>query len=70
MKLLPRIAGEAKAVKAIYEGEKKAEGGINKSGLLQLLPYDKDDATKQTQSGKKMREILGRGDLPYLTFWP
>lgn len=70
MKLLPRIAGEAKAVKAIYEGEKKGDGSIKKSGLLQLLPYDKDDATKQTQSGKKMREILGRGDLPYLTFWP
>ena len=72
MKLLPRIAGEAAVVKAIFEGVKKSDGTKEKSGLLDLLQCsDKGDQANDTASGKKMREILRRGKrLLYLTFWP
>ena len=72
MKLLPRIAGEAAVVKAIFEGVKKSDGTKEKNGLLDLLKCsDKGDQADDTASGKKMREILRRGKrLLYLTFWP
>jgi hypothetical protein len=72
MKLLPRIAGEAAVVKAIFKGVKKSNGTEEKSGLLDLLKCsDKGDQAGDTASGKKMREILRRGEhLLYLTFWP
>ena len=72
MKLLPRIAGEAAVVKALFEGVKKPDGTKEKSGLLELLKCsEKGDQEDDTASGKKMREILKRGKrLLYLTFWP
>lgn len=69
MKLLPRIAGERAVVAEIFEGRKVPDKRGEKDGLLKFLEYDKEQK-KGTASGEKMTEILNRGNVPYLTFWP
>ena len=69
MKLLPRIAGERAVVAEIFEGRKATDKRGEKDGLLKFLEYDKEQK-KGTASGEKMTEILNRGNVPYLTFWP
>ena len=69
MKLLPRIAGEQAVVAEIFEGRKATDKRGEKDGLLKFLEYDKEQK-KGTASGEKMTEILNRGNVPYLTFWP
>lgn len=69
MKLLPRIAGERAVVAEIFEGRKATDKRGEKDGLLKFLEYDKEQK-KGTASGEKMTEILNRGNIPYLTFWP
>lgn len=69
MKLLPRIAGERAVVAEIFEGRKATDKRGEKDGLLKFLEYDKEQE-KGTASGEKMTEILNRGNVPYLTFWP
>ncbi len=60
MKLLPRIHGEAKTVKGIFEGRKV--DGKDVPGLKSKLPSG-------GLSVAMMDKILARGD-EYLTFWP
>ena len=60
MKLLPRIHGEVKTVKGIFDGRKV--DGKDVPGLKSKLPAD-------GLSVAMMGKILARGD-EYLTFWP
>lgn len=70
MKLLPRIAGERAVVTEIFEGRAAKDDRPAKRGLRDILPYKRDDVTEETVSGRKMKEIMDRGNVPYLTFWP
>ena len=69
MRLLPRIAGERAVVAEIFEGRKATDRRGERDGLLKFLEYDKEQK-KGTASGEKMTEILNRGNVPCLTFWP
>jgi len=69
MKLLPRIAGERAVVTEIFKGREQKGERAAKDGLLKFLEYDKEQQ-RGTASGEKMTEILDRGNVPYLTFWP